>query len=97
MDQRRVAGIGNLTADEVLWRASVAPHRPSSSLMSTEHRRLHHHLRRTLDDLMARGGSHLGDLMPERRPGGRCPRDATELSRSTVGGRTSWWCPRHQR
>ena len=43
--------------------------------------------------MMRRGGSHLGDLMPERGPGGRCPRDGAELVRSTIGGRTSWWCP----
>jgi formamidopyrimidine-DNA glycosylase len=96
MDQHRVAGVGNLIADEVLWRAALAPHRPSGSLTAAEHRRLHRHLLATLDELMARGGSHLGDLMPERVPGGRCPRDGTELVRSTVGGRTSWWCPHHQ-
>ena len=51
---------------------------------------------RTIGDLTERGGSHRGDLMEERHPGGRCPRDGTELVRSTVGGRTSWWCPSHQ-
>jgi formamidopyrimidine-DNA glycosylase len=96
MDQHRLAGVGNLIADEVLWRASLAPHRRSGSLVPAEHRRLHRHLRQTLDELIARGGSHLGDLMPERVLGGRCPRDGTELVRSTVGGRTTWWCPRHQ-
>jgi len=97
MDQRKVAGIGNLIADEVLWRASLAPQRRSSSLTTPDQRRLHHHLRATLDDLLQRGGAHLGDLMPARHPGGRCPRDGTELRHSTVGGRSSWWCPRHQR
>jgi len=97
MDQHRVAGVGNLIADEVLWRASLAPHRRSGSLTEAEPRRLHRHLRQTLDLLIHRGGSHLGDLMAERVPGGRCPRDGTELVRSTVGGRTSWWCPHHQR
>jgi formamidopyrimidine-DNA glycosylase len=96
MDQHRLAGVGNLIADEVLWRASLAPHRRSGSLTPAEYRRLHRHLRQTLDELMARGGSHLGDLMPERVVGGRCPRDGTELVRSTVGGRTTWWCPLHQ-
>ena len=96
MDQHRLAGVGNLIADEVLWRASLSPLRPAGSLTPAEHRRLHRHLRATLDDLVARGGSHLGDLMPERGVGGRCPRDGTELVRSTVGGRTSWWCPAHQ-
>jgi formamidopyrimidine-DNA glycosylase len=46
---------------------------------------------------MARGGSHTGDLMGERAPGGACPKDGTPLRRDTVGGRTSFWCPTHQR
>jgi len=96
MDQHRLAGVGNLIADELLWRASLAPHRRSGSLTQAEHRRLHRHLRETLEELIRRGGSHLGDLMPERVAGGRCPRDGTELVRATVGGRTTWWCPRHQ-
>jgi len=97
MDQARLAGVGNLLADEILWRASLDPHRRAGSLTPAEIRRLHRHLRLTLDELSARGGSHLGDLMPARRRGGRCPRDGAELIRSTVGGRTSWWCPCHQR
>ncbi len=96
MDQQRIAGVGNLIADEVLWRAGLAPGRPAGSLDANDHCRLHRHLRRTLDDLIAAGGSHLGTMTAHRHPGGRCPRDGAELRRSTVGGRTSWWCPRHQ-
>jgi formamidopyrimidine-DNA glycosylase len=97
LDQSRVAGIGNLIADEVLWRAGLSPVRPAGSLTPAELRRLHHHLHRVLDDLLARGGSHTGDFLPARRPGGLCPRDGTPLVRATVGGRTTWWCPKHQR
>ncbi len=96
LDQSRIAGIGNLIADEVLWRAGLSPMRPAGSLSLSELRRLHRHLGRTLSDLSTRGGSHLGDLMPERHVGGVCPKDGTPLERSTVGGRTSWWCPGHQ-
>jgi len=96
MDQQRLAGVGNLIADEVLWRASLHPARPAGSLSSAEQRRLHRHLRGTIDDLLAAGGSHQGRLTPERHPGGHCPRDGTPLRRSTIGGRTTWWCPRHQ-
>ena len=95
MDQARLAGVGNLIADETLWRAGLAPARPAGSLSPGEVRRLYTQLHRTLDDLLERGGSHLGDIVPERRPGGRCPRDGAELRRSTVGGRTTWWCPKH--
>lgn len=97
LDQGRLAGLGNLLVDEILWRAGLSPARPSASLSGPELRRLHRHLRSTLDELAVRGGSHTGDLMDERRPGGRCPRDGSELVRSTVGGRTTWWCPTHQR
>lgn len=97
LDQRRVAGIGNLVADEVLWRAGLAPLRPASGLDAEERSRLHRTVQLTLRDLLDRGGSHRGDLMPERHPGGRCPKEGTGLRRDRVGGRTTWWCPGHQR
>jgi formamidopyrimidine-DNA glycosylase len=97
LDQSRLAGVGNLIADEVLWRASLDPARPCRSLSANDLRRLERHLRTGLAELIRRGGSHTGDLQPERHPGGRCPRDHAELSRGVVGGRTTWWCPRHQR
>jgi formamidopyrimidine-DNA glycosylase len=97
MDQRRLAGIGNLTADELLWRASLSPLREAGSLTATELRRLHRHLRAVLTDLDEHGGSHTGTLMEHRRPGGVCPRDGEPLRRDAVGGRSTWWCPRHQR
>lgn len=96
MDQSRVAGVGNLMADEVLWRAGLDPARPAGSLGDVELRRLARALRSTVRDLIARGGSHGGDLVPHRLAGGRCPRDATLLVRRRIGGRTSWSCPAHQ-
>jgi formamidopyrimidine-DNA glycosylase len=97
LDQARVAGIGNLLADEMLWRAGLDTARPAGSLGPAEVRRLHRHLRATLTELDARGGSHTGDLQEMRTPDGTCPRDGTPLARRTVGGRTTYSCPRHQR
>jgi formamidopyrimidine-DNA glycosylase len=97
MDQARLAGVGNLIADETLWRAGLAPARPAASLTAAEVRRLHKHLTRTIADLIGRGGSHTGDFLPARVPGGACPKDGTPLRRETVGGRTTFWCPTHQR
>lgn len=97
LDQRRIAGLGNLLADEILWRSGLDPARPATSLAASDERRLHRHLRATLDDLLARGGSHLGDLGPARVRGGTCPRDGAPLERRTIGGRTTFSCPRHQR
>ena len=45
----------------------------------------------------ARGGSHTGDLMAARVAGGRCPRDGAVLVHRTVGGRSTWSCPAHQK
>ena len=97
LDQSKLAGVGNLIADEALWRASIAPARRSASLDGVEVRRLHRHLRRTLAVMLERGGTHLGDLIGHRRPGGRCPRCGVALRRSVIGGRSAWWCPAHQR
>lgn len=97
LDQARIAGVGNLIADEVLWRAGLDPARPAGSLSDAELRRLHRHLRGTVDDLLARGGSHQGDAYRSRAAGEVCPKDGTPMVRRTVGGRTTWSCPRHQR
>lgn len=97
LDQHHLAGVGNLIADEVLWRAGLSPLRPAGSLSAAEQRRLQRHLVKGIAEMTVRGGSHTGDLMPARRPGGVCPRDGMPLRRDTVGGRTSWWCSTHQR
>ena len=97
LDQARVAGIGNLIADETLWRAGVSPGRAAGSLSGEEVPDLARHIRATMADLAERGGSHTGDLQDERHADGVCPIDGAQLVRSTVGGRTTYWCPQHQR
>jgi formamidopyrimidine-DNA glycosylase len=96
MDQGRIAGLGNLLTDEALWRAGIDPARAAGSLDPVEVRRLHRHIRATLADLLADGGSHTGRLQAARVRGGTCPRDGAPLLRRTVGGRTTYSCPRHQ-
>jgi formamidopyrimidine-DNA glycosylase len=97
MDQSRVAGLGNLLCDEALWRAGVDPTRVAKTLDRDETRRLHRAIRETLRVLGRRGGSHTGDLTSQREPGAHCPRDGAPLLRRTVGGRTTYSCPLHQR
>lgn len=96
LDQRRVAGIGNLIADETLWRAGIDPARPAGSLSDSEKRRFLKYLRAVLDDFTRDGGSHTGRLHESRVRGGRCPKDGVELLRREVGGRTTFSCPQHQ-
>lgn len=97
MDQSRLAGVGNLICDETLWRAGLDPTRPAASLTPAEVTRLHKHLRATIALLTERGGSHTGDLQAQRTRDGRCPRCHRVLDRRTVGGRTTYSCPHHQR
>ena len=96
MDQSRIAGLGNLLTDEALWRAGLDPARRADSLTGDEVRALHRTIRTTLRTLQRRGGSHTGDHMDARLPGGLCPRDGTPLVIRQVGGRTTYSCPQHQ-
>jgi formamidopyrimidine-DNA glycosylase len=94
MDQARVAGLGNLLVDEVLWRAGIDPTRPAGAIGADERRELHRAIRATLRVLGRRGGSHTGDL--PRDLDIPCPRDGSPLVRRKVAGRTTYSCPTHQ-
>jgi len=97
LDQSKIAGVGNLLADEILWQAKVAPATPVSRLRRTDADRLYRALRSVLASaLAAGGGEHTGDVIAARRPGGSCPRCGAEMVHGTVGGRSTWWCSREQ-
>jgi formamidopyrimidine-DNA glycosylase len=97
LDQARIAGLGNLLVDETLWRAGIDPQRPAGGLGPQEVEHLANAIRSTVADLLARGGSHTGDLQVARVPGSTCPRDGAPVERLRVGGRTTYRCSRHQR
>ncbi len=97
LDQSRVAGVGNLLADEMLFRAGVDPRTPTSRLTEDQRRALFRAFTQTVRTLGRRGGSHTGDHMIARVVEGRCPRDGAPMAVATIGGRTTYWCPVHQR
>lgn len=97
LDQRRLAGLGNLLVDESLWRAGLDPAQPAGELSDDAVADLAETIVATVADLSARGGSHTGDLQPARERGASCPRDGAPLERRTIGGRTTYSCPEHQR
>lgn len=92
LHQGAVSGVGNLLADEALWRARISPLRPASSLASSDLDRLRRELRAAVRSALRLGGAHTGRFVQARGPEGVCPRDGRPLSRARVGGRTTYWC-----
>ncbi|MFI1353051.1 Fpg/Nei family DNA glycosylase [Streptomyces sp. NPDC020898] len=99
-DQSVLAGLGNLLADEILWRARLRPTSRASDLTEDDCRRLYTHMRRTLRSAVTAGRvppraswltGHRDDPTPT------CPRCGNSLHRSRTAGRTTVWCPRCQR
>jgi formamidopyrimidine-DNA glycosylase len=107
LDQRTIAGLGNIYVDEALWHSCVHPLRVAGSLDEGELVRLHRAIRRVLRAGIDRQGSTLrdyalpdgsyGSMQDEFRAYGRggepCNRCRTALVRIVVGGRTTTFCP----
>ena len=91
-----IAGVGNLLADETLWRAGLSPLHPAGELSEAELDHVRRELRATLRAAIRDGGVHTGEIIPFRRAGAHCPRCGAGMVRGTVGGRTTWWCPQEQ-
>lgn len=92
LDQSRVAGLGNLLVDEILWAAGLAPNRPARSLGSEAVVSLAETITATIAELAVAGGSNAGPLFPHRDHG-QCPGCGQPLVHGTIGGRSTWWCP----
>jgi formamidopyrimidine-DNA glycosylase len=97
LDQSAVAGVGNLLGDEILYRAGIDPRTPTGHLRTDQRAALFKAFTQTMTTLTRRGGSHLGDHMPGRFPGGLCPRDGGAMRSAVIGGRTTYWCSVHQK
>jgi formamidopyrimidine-DNA glycosylase len=107
LDQRSLAGMGNIYADEALWRARLHPLRPAGTLTQPELRRLHRAVRAALDAGIRRQGATLrdyrtpdggrGSMQDEfrvyGREGGQCDRCGTPIEKTRVAGRGTWYCP----
>lgn len=109
LDQRFLAGLGNIYADEALWQASIHPLRQADSLSPVEVRRLHCAIRSVLQAAIDSGGTTLPDatyLGADGQAGefasrlavyGRaeqpCPRCGATIERITVGQRGTHFCP----
>jgi formamidopyrimidine-DNA glycosylase len=110
MDQAFVAGVGNIYADEALWRAQLHPLRSAARVNPTQARRLYVELRTVLDEAIARRGSSVDDyLAPEGRgdmqnylnvygrTGKPCPRCGRPVKRIVLNARSTHFCSWCQR
>jgi formamidopyrimidine-DNA glycosylase len=104
LDQRTVAGLGNIYADEALWHARVNPLRAAGELSEDEVAAVRDGIRQALKLGIRRQGADLGDgayaggrMQDEFKVYGRggepCARCGTPIVKARVGGRGTWFCP----
>ena len=110
LDQRVVAGLGNIYADEALWRAQLSPLRPANAVEPEDIPRLVRAIRAALRRGIERQGASLrdyakpdgatGEMQTEFKVYGRegepCPRCGAPIAKARVGGRGTWYCPHCQ-
>jgi formamidopyrimidine-DNA glycosylase len=111
LDQRIVAGLGNIYVCEALWRAGIGPRKPAGGVSLAALARLVARVRAVLDEAIEAGGSTLRDFArPDGelgyfskrfdvygREGADCRRgDGGTVRRIVQGGRSTWYCPRCQ-
>lgn len=111
LDQRVVAGVGNIYADEALFLAGIHPERRAGSLRKAEVERLHAAVRQVLEEGIRHRGTTFSDyrdgfgepggygerLAVYGREGAPCRRCGGPVSRIRSGGRSSYFCPACQR
>jgi len=101
LNQKLIAGIGNIYADEILFRARIHPATQASALKQKTVTKLF----RAARDILKRAIEAKADmdrmpkswLLPHRGKGGKCPPCGRELKSATIGGRTAWFCSHCQK
>jgi len=111
LNQKLLSGVGNIYADEALFRAGVRPRRRASSLTRDELKKLHKHLQQVLREAIKLGGSSLSDYVDAEgkkgffqlkhrvygREGKPCLVCETPIKRVIIAGRSSHYCPHCQK
>jgi formamidopyrimidine-DNA glycosylase len=101
MNQQLIAGIGNIYADEILFRARMHPATEISRLddkaLTKLFRATHYILEKAITAKADVNQMPRSWLLPHRGKHGKCPRCGRELKSSRIGGRTAWFCPHCQK
>lgn len=111
MNQKFLAGIGNIYADEILWRAGISPPRTVDKISAAKIKKLYNSIRYVLKLAVRKGGTSSRDyLRPDgtkggyyeirkvyQRAGQKCSRDSGIIKRIKINGRSTHFCSKHQR
>lgn len=111
LDQRKLAGVGNIYACEAMWRAGLSPKRRADKVPPAKVAALHAGILGALRDSLAAGGSSFNDYVDAigtegsfmlevavfQRDGQPCPRCGAKVRRITQSGRSTFFCPACQR
>jgi formamidopyrimidine-DNA glycosylase len=111
LNQNLLSGIGNIYADEALFRAGIRPRSRAASLTRDELRKLHQALKRVLKQAIRLGGSSISDYVDSNgdegffqlkhrvygREGKPCLVCKTPIKRIVIAGRSSHYCPKCQK
>jgi formamidopyrimidine-DNA glycosylase len=111
LNQKLLSGVGNIYADESLFRAGIRPRRRAASLTREELRRLYEAVQQVLREAIAAGGSSISDYVDSngdeghfqfqhrvyQREGEPCLVCKTPIKRLVIGGRSSHYCPKCQK
>ena len=101
MDQRKLAGVGNLWSDEILYRVGIDPEHKGTDLSKDTLADMHKAMRDILRAVMDTGAHY--DRLPDdwlihtRKVGAACPRCDGTIEKTKVGGRSAYHCTRHQK
>lgn len=110
MDQTKISGVGNIYADEALWRAKIHPETSANNLSGQKLEELHEAInfviKQGVEDrgtsvdqyltIYAEEGEHAKNLKVFRLDGEPCPRCGTTIKKIRVGGRGTHFCPKCQ-
>ena len=100
MNQKHIAGIGNIYSDEILFQSNVHPETTSNKLNHEHIRKIYHNMRKVLKRAIERQAktSNLPNsyLLPHRGKGKSCPRCGRIIKTMKITGRTAYFCPNCQ-
>jgi formamidopyrimidine-DNA glycosylase len=101
MNQQIFAGIGNIYSDEILFHAKIHPASALNKLKEKDQKEIYNQMKRVLHYAIKKSADpdELSKkyLLHYRRPGKKCPVCTGTIKRSTIGGRSSYYCSKHQR